>query len=370
MNKEFKFDFGIGTAASGYIKIGQQSLYDEEKGYGFEDLSRVYAIDREASQAGELRRDFCIPLETAFIVEVPNGNYSVTVMMGDTLIATETTIKSGEGRLLVHKLQTAAGQFIKRSMGVHVADGRLKLVFSGIAPRINSLEIKASAQIVTVFLAGDSTVTDQEAEGYPYAGWGQMLPHHLNASAAVSNHAKSGRSSKSFIEEGRLDAIFQVIQPNDYLFIQFGHNDQKPDEERRTEPDTTYKHYLKKYIDGARERGAVPVLVTPVHRRFFDDKGQLENTHGDYLQAVKELGHSEDVPVIDLAEKTRQLYESYGIERSKTLFMWAVPGEFPNHPVGVRDNTHFQEAGAIQVAKLVVEGIREQQLNPLMLFLH
>ncbi|NOU96149.1 GDSL family lipase [Paenibacillus sp. LMG 31456] len=370
MNKEFKFDFGVSLAVSGYIKIGQQSIYDAAKGYGFEDVSRVYAIEREASEAGALRSDFCIPLETAFIVDVPNGNYTVSVMMGDTLTATETTIKSGEGRLLIHKLQTAAGQFVKRSIGVHVADGQLKLMFSGIAPRINSLEIKASSQIVTVYLAGDSTVTDQALDGYPYAGWGQMLPHYLNASAAVANHAMSGRSSKSFIDEGRLEAIFQLIQPNDYLLIQFGHNDQKPDEERRTEPETTYKQYLKKYIDGARERGAVPVLITPVHRRFFDEKGCIVNTHGDYLQAVKELGQAEQVPVIDLAEKTRLLYESYGDERSKTLFMWAVPGEFPNHPTGARDNTHFQEVGAIQVAKLVVEGIREQQLNPLMLFLH
>jgi lysophospholipase L1-like esterase len=340
VGKEFKFDFGIGTAETGYIKIGKESLYDAARGYGFEDVSRVYAIDREES--GALRRDFCIPLDTAFTVDAPNGNYTVTVMMGDTLTATETTIKSGEGRLLVHKLQTAAGQYIKRSFAVHVANGQIKLVFSGIAPRINSLEIQATAQIVTVFLAGDSTVTDQEAAGYPYAGWGQMLPHYFNASAAVSNHAKSGRSSKSFVDEGRLEAIFQAIRPNDYLFIQFGHNDQKPDEERRTEPDTTYKHYLKMYIDGARERGAVPVLITPVHRRIFDEKGRIVNTHGDYLQAVKELGQSEQVPVIDLAEKTRRLYEAYGDEPSKKLFLWAVPGEFPNHPAGARDNTHFQ----------------------------
>jgi lysophospholipase L1-like esterase len=368
MTPVFKFDFGIGETEQGFVKIGSDALYEAAVGYGFEEAGSVYAIDRE--EAGVLRRDFCIPFNATFTVDVPNGNYHVTVMMGDTLTATETTVKSGEGRLLLHRLQTTAGQFIKRSLAVHVAEDQLKLAFSGIAPRINSLEVTTSAQIVTVFLAGDSTVTDQEAEGYPYAGWGQMLPHCLNASAAVANHAKSGRSSKSFIDEGRLDAILQDIRPNDYLFIQFGHNDQKPDTERRTEPATTYKHCLKKYIDGAREHGAYPVLITPVHRRFFDGNGLIVNTHGDYLQAVKELGETEVVPVIDLAEKTRLLYEAYGEERSKRLFLWSVPGEFPNHPAGARDNTHYQERGAIEVAKLAAQGIREAELNPLMLFLY
>jgi lysophospholipase L1-like esterase len=368
MSKAFKFDFGIGSAVQGFVKIGEQTIYDPAHGYGFEDVSRVYAIDREEGDA--LRKDFCIPLESVFIVDAPDGNYTVTIMMGDTLTSTETTVKSGEGRMLLHRLQTAAGQFIKSSFAVHVTSGQMKLAFSGVAPRINSLEITASAQIVTVFLAGDSTVTDQSAEGYPYAGWGQMLPHCFNASAAVSNHAMSGRSSKSFIDEGRLEAILQVIRPNDYLFIQFGHNDQKPDAERRTEPETTYKQYLKKYIDAARERGAYPVLITPVHRRNFNESGRIVSTHGDYLQAIIDLGAAEDVPVIDLADKTRLLYEYYGEERSKRLFLWAVPGEFPKHPTGASDNTHFQEYGAIQVAKLVAEGIREVQLNPLMLFLN
>ncbi|MCU6791427.1 GDSL-type esterase/lipase family protein [Paenibacillus sp. WQ 127069] len=364
----FKFDFGLGAAENSYVKIGAETSYDVSLGYGFADVNKVYAIDRE--EAGGLRRDFCIPLNTAFIVDVPDGNYHVTLMVGDTLTATETTVKSGEGRLLLHRLQTAAGQFIKRSFAVHVSGGQLILAFSGIAPRLNALEITASSQIVTVFLAGDSTVTDQEAEGYPYAGWGQMLPHCLNASAAVANHAKSGRSSKSFIDEGRLEAILQLIRPNDYLLIQFGHNDQKPDLERRTEPATTYKHFLKLYIDGARERGALPVLITAVHRRIFDENGLIINTHGEYLQAVKELGEAEEVPVIDLADKTRKLYEAYGAERSKRLFLWSVPGEFPNHPSGAADNTHFQERGAIEVAKLAAEGIRQAQLNPLMLFLN
>lgn len=367
LDKSYQFDFGIGEAAPGYTKITAATVYTAEQGYGFQELKRVAARDRKEPAA--LRRDFCIPMDTAFLVDLPNGRYNVTLLLGDAITETVTTVKSGSGRLMLHKLRTGAGQFEKQSFSVQIDDGQLKLSFSGLAPRINAMDIVPSKQTTTIFLAGDSTVTDETEDNFPFAGWGQMLPQWFRAEVAVSNHAKSGRSSKSFIGEGRLDTILQSIQANDYLFIQFGHNDQKSDEERHTDPFTTYQEHLMRYIDAARERGAHPVLITSVQRRFFAPDGTIVDTHGEYLTAMRELAASEQVPLIDLAERSKALFEALGPEETKSVFMWAAPGEFIHFPRGVEDNTHFQENGAIRIAKLVADGIRELRLQPLTLYL-
>lgn len=369
MLQQYRFDFGTGTcgAAEGYTKITDRTLYEPALGYGFLNADRVNAKDREGP--APLKRDFVIPLDASFAVDVPNGTYTVTAVIGDEFTVTDTTIKAGEGRLMLHKLKTSAGQFVSHSFSVWVTDGRLELAFSGLAPRINSLDIVRNDKAVTLFLAGDSTVTDQPASGWPYAGWGQMLPKWVKHDVAVANYALSGRSSKSFISEGQLDKIWERMKPQDYLLIQFGHNDQKPDEARHTDPFTTYKETLKIYIDGARARQAVPVLVTSVQRRFFDGDGRLIDTHGDYLTAMRELAQEENVPLIDLAEKSKALFEKLGPEKTKHVFLWAAPGEYLNHPNGVEDNTHFHELGGILVAELVVEGLKELQLQPLRMYL-
>ncbi|WP_438446065.1 rhamnogalacturonan acetylesterase [Gorillibacterium sp. sgz5001074] len=371
MKREFKFDFGTASAgaAEGYTKITADTVYDPTAGCGFvAGAGRVYAKDRGESAAA-LKRDFVIPLEAVFLVDVPDGTYQVTLMAGDDITETETTVKAGEGRLMVLKHRTSAGQYATHAFSVWVTDGKLRLAFSGLAPRVNAVEIAPRDTAVTLFLAGDSTVTDQPAEGWPYTGWGQMLPKWLKADVAVANYALSGRSSKSFISEGHLDKIWARMKPQDYLLIQFGHNDQKADEERHTDPFTTYKETLKLYIDGARSRQAVPVLVTSVQRRFFDAEGRLIDTHGDYLTAMRELAQEEGVPLVDLAEKSRRLFEELGPEETKKLFLWAVPGEYINHPNGVEDNTHFHELGGIRVAELVAESLKELGLQPLRMYL-
>jgi lysophospholipase L1-like esterase len=368
MNPAYKFDFGVGEAAAGFTKVTDSTLYGSIEGYGFQDTSRVTARIR-SGQEDALLRDFCIPLESIFLVDVPNGNYTVTVMMGDSNAGTHTTIKSGIGRLMLRGLETLAGQFVKRSFSVHITNEQLSLAFSGLAPRINALEVVASSQIATLFIAGDSTVTDQPADGYPYAGWGQMLPVRIKADLAVANYALSGRSSKSFLEEGRLQAILENMKPYDYLLIQFGHNDQKLDEQRHTDPYTTYKQYLKTYINEARQRDAIPILITPVHRRYYDEHHKVLDTHTDYILAMKQLADEEQVPLIDLAAQTKVLYEQLGLEGTKDVFMHAAPGEFRNFPSGVEDNTHFQENGAIMVANLVADGLKALRLQPLMLYI-
>lgn len=219
---------------------------------------------------------------------------------------------------------------------------------------------------ITVYLAGDSTVSDYSSSLAPRAGWGQVFDQMFDDKIVVKNEAQSGRSSKSFIDEGRLDTILNQIEKGDYLFIQFGHNDEKiEDLARYTEPSTTYKSYLKQYIDGARAKNAIPVLVTPVERRRFTADGNARDSHGEYPAAMKELGKEENVPVIDLTAKSKALFQENGPEKTKDIFLWLEAGENANYPQGVQDNTHFQEDGAKMIAQLVLEGIDELKLVPL-----
>jgi lysophospholipase L1-like esterase len=191
------------------------------------------------------------------------------------------------------------------------------------------------------------------------AGWGQVLQDQFTDGVRVHNEARGGRSSNSFIEEGMLAAILERIQPGDYLFIQFGHNDQKS---YGTQPFTSYQSFLAQYIAGAREKGAQPVLITSVNRRKFDRNGKLAATLGDYPLAMRQLAKKLEVPLIDLWAKTKLLYEACGPEESKRLFVWLEEGEHPNYPAGVQDDTHFSEYGAREVSRLVIEGIRELKL--------
>ncbi len=366
MTTSFKFDFGIGEAPdSPYIQVFPETAYNEKLGYGFAGDGKIGSRDRGGQD--RLRSAFCIPLEATFRVDVPNGCYNVTAVIGDELAPTRTTLKYGPNRLAVYRAETSPGQFSAHSFTVKVTEGKLELAFSGIAPRINALDIVEIGNAVTIYLAGDSTVTDQRV--FPCAGWGQVLPLYFKPEIAIDNHAMSGRSSRSFINEGRLAAILEQIKPNDYLWIQFGHNDQKLDEARATEPLGSYKEMLAIYVNEARARGARPVLITPMHRRKFDGEGMIIDTHGEYLTGMKQVAEELDVPLIDLAAKSKALYERLGDEPSKALFMWAYPGEFIDFPDGSQDDTHFQELGGIQVARLVCEGVRELRLASLDVYL-
>lgn len=362
-----RFDFGPeGAAQDGYTKVTAADVYSLEKGFGFTDCSRVTAISREA---GLLTGDFCIPFNTSFLADVKDGNYIVTITAGDAWAPSCTTVKTNGERLVLRDICTVEGQYERQQFAVNVRGGQLKLGFGGTAPRINALEIAPSAEQVTLFLAGDSTVTDSSPAGFPFSGWGQMLPSFFKHDVAVANHAKGGRSSKSFIAEGRLDSIMEELKAGDYLFIQFGHNDQKQDEERHTDPSTTYLQHLRQYIDAARSRNAIPVLVTSVHRRYFEATGKLRDTHGAYLDAVRRLAEEEGIPLIDLAEKSKRLFEEAGPEGTKSMFLWGAPGEWMNYSSGIKDNTHFQERGSLIIAGLVVQGIRENNLQTLVMYL-
>ncbi len=245
----FKFDFGPGKVAPGYIQVLPATIYTKELGYGFDLDSTVSAIDYGGDDA--LRGDFCTDEKPfVFSVALPEGNYNVTVTLGDQTAATNTTIKAESRRLMLEKVVTEPGKFATRTFTVNIhtpkiaADGEVKLKpreigpplvlhwddkltleFNGPRPCICAMEISKVDDAVTVYLAGDSTVTDQPRE--PWNSWGQMLPRFFKPGVAVANHAESGESLKSFIGEKRLDKIFSTIKAGDYLFIQFGHNDQK-----------------------------------------------------------------------------------------------------------------------------------------------
>lgn len=214
---------------------------------------------------------------------------------------------------------------------------------------------------VNIFYAGDSTVAQNSIRTYPQTGIGQTLPLYLKQLVTVHNHAINGRSTKSFIDESRLAAIYNELRAGDFLLIQFGHNDEKvQDETRYTSPFGEYQENLGKFINVARNRNAYPVLITPLYRRLFDSSGTLsEHTHGEYPDAMKEVGARLQVPVIDLCEKSRQLLLKTGEERSRRWFMNFPAGEYRNYPEGKTDNTHLCYEGAIVFAGLVADGLRE-----------
>ncbi len=210
----------------------------------------------------------------------------------------------------------------------------------------------------TFYLAGDSTVADYLPDRAPMQGWGNKLGLFLDASAYVDNRAVNGRSSRSFAEEGRLGELLDSIGEGDYLLIQFGHNDAKEDSERHTSPYGSYERYLKRYIEGARQKGAKPVLITPLCRRCFDTDGLLTQTHGDYPRAMEALAVRENVPLIDLTGRSAAAFREMGSLRSRKWLTHLAPGEHPNYPKGIVDDTHLNEQGACEVARLVADGLR------------
>ncbi len=206
-----------------------------------------------------------------------------------------------------------------------------------------------------VYLIGDSTVDDNQP---PFRGWGWALPRYVREGVTVRNLALSGRSSRSFREEGLFAPAEKDLASGDLLLIQFGHNDEK-DDERHTDPDTTFREELWRYCAFALERGAQPVLMTPVSRRFFVGAGSMLYTHGEYPRAVRELAAEKGVPLIDLKKASRELYLSLGEEKTAELFVRLKPGENPDYPEGHDDRTHFNAYGADVICRLVVGGMRE-----------
>lgn len=365
----WQFDFGPGKVAPGYTQILPTTIYSKELGYGFEPGSGVTCVDRGGQDP--LRSDLCTSDRPFFFsVALPEGNYNVTVTFGDANQSTTTTVKAELRRLMLEEVHTAPGGFVTRTFTVNVRtpqistggevrlkerertselwawDEKLTLEFNNQRPTVCAIEI-VRADVPTLFLLGDSTVCDQPLE--PYNSWGQMLTRFFKSGIAIANHAESGESLSSSLGAKRLDKVLSLIKPGDYLFIQYGHNDEKEKGEG-VGAFTTYKTTLKHFVAETRNRGGIPVVITPVQRRTFDAQGRITNSHGDYPEAVRQLAREERVPMIDLHELSSKLYEAWGPEASKRSFA-------PN------DGTHHNNYGSYELAKCVVEGIRANKLG-------
>jgi lysophospholipase L1-like esterase len=362
-----KFDFGSGGVADGFKKVTPETVYSKVLGYGFEPGGSIEAVDRGGSDA--LKADFCTSEKPFyFSVAVPEGNYKVTLTLGDARQASNVTVKAELRRLALEKVHTAPGEFIKRSCMVNVRtprisddrsvrlkerektseaanwDEKLTLEFNDLRPCVCAIEIQKAENIPTVYLLGDSTVCDQPSE--PWNSWGQMLPRFFKPEVAVANHAESGESLRSSLSARRLEKVLSTMKSGDYLFIQFGHNDMK-ERGDGVGAFTTYKADLKRFVTDAKSKGALPVVVTSMNRKSLKD-GEVTNTLGDYPEAVRQVAKEENVPLIDLHAMSKQLYEALGRENIDKAF---------------QDGTHHNNYGSYQLAKCIVEGIRQNKME-------
>ena len=314
-----------------------------------------------------------------FSVKVDDGNYRVKVELGSKKRVGETTVRAEGRRLLAHNVATKKGQFVtyefvvnKRSPRIddksrvrikerekdYLAwDDKLTLEFNGDAPAVKSIHIERDDECPTIYLCGNSTVVDQNNE--PWASWGQMITRWFGPEVAVSNHAESGLTARTFIAAGRLDKIMTTLKKGDYVFVEFGHNDEK----EKKPGDGAWYHYvynLKIFVDKVRSKGADIVFCTPTQRRAFDtDNKTIRNTHGEFPAAMLSVAEREKVPVIDLNGMTKKFFETLGFEDSKRALV-----HYPKELYGreLADNTHFNPYGAYEVAKCVVMGMKQLQL--------
>lgn len=375
----WRYDFGSGKVEQGYIQVLPETVYTTEKGYGFEFSSAL--TSQSYNGKDKLKDDFITSKKPFyFSVKLPEGNYNVKVILGDKAGVSTTTIKAECRRLMVEKVQTAKGKYAAAEFTVHVKDSiirsadskvrlkpreraylhwddKLTLEFNNEMPKVCGVEISKADKIPTVFLAGNSTVVDQSEE--PWAAWGQMIPSFFQpGKIAVANYAESGETLKAFKGERRLEKIWSMAKPGDYLFIEFAHNDQKPGG-NHLDPFTTYKQTLKEWIAEAKKRNITPVLVTSMNRRSFDSLGRVTNSLGDYPEAVRQIAKEEGVAFIDLNAMSKTLYEALGPQGSIKAFVHFAANTYPNQPKDVADNTHFSTYGAYQLAKCMVNGIRQ-----------
>ena len=350
----WRFHLGAGPAQPGWTVVRPGQDYTGQAGYGFEP---------GASAGGSV----------LFSVHVPEGDYRVTLTLAGAPGRSGGAVKAEARRLMVEAASSRpathsfivnvrrpelappppnapAGTAVRlnaREQGSPTWDDRLTLEFAGL--EVSGVEVEPVA-LPRLFLLGDSTVTDQRYEDG--ASWGQMLPRFLDDSVAVANHAESGETLKSFITELRLDKVLSQMRPGDWAVIQFGHNDSKAQWPQTHAPaETTFRSYLRLYIDEVRRRGGTPMLATSPHRRTFGPDGRIRNSHGGYPDAVRAVGRETGVPVLELNGVSAQLYEALGPERSPAMFA-----------DGGRDATHHNNYGAYLLAQGVAAELRRLRL--------
>lgn len=377
-NNVRRFDFGNGLVAAECQPVTDTMVYSRARGYGFIGPD-VMAGKTNKGNGQEITADYLYSARPFyFAVDMPEGNYRVTFLLGGGSTGSNMTIKAESRRLMFENVEVPAHSTLRKVCMINVRsariagndsirlksreykylnwDGQLTLEFNGLQPCVQGIEIEpVPAQTPVLFLAGNSTVVDQEKE--PWAAWGQMIPRFFKPDIVVANFAESGETLKSFERERRLEKVMSLMKPGDYLFIEFAHNDQKPGS-AHVEPFTTYKDAVKSFILQARAHGGIPVLVTSMHRRRFDSEGHIINTLDNYPEAMRQIALEEQVPLIDLNVMSKKFYEALGEEASKKVFVHYPPHTYPGQEQALADDTHFSNYGAYQLARCVVEGIR------------
>ncbi|VBB47995.1 conserved exported hypothetical protein [uncultured Paludibacter sp.] len=358
--QEYKFNF-TNIDKKGFVKVTPKTVYSGNSSYGF-----------DLGTKKEGNKPYC------FSTDIPEGNYQVTVLLGSKTEATNTTIKAESRRLMLENIETPKGKFVKKLFNVNIRNkiitsgndtvktksreflklnwnNKITFEINGTNPGLVQMTIKPS-NVPTVFLAGNSTVVDQDDE--PWCGWGQILPRFLNKKIAVANYAESGEASNTFVSSKRFAKLISKLKKGDYVFIEFGHNDEK----QKGSAFTTFKANMKYLVDKTREKGGIPVLITPMHRRRFDENGKIINTHGDYPEAVRVLAKEENIYLIDLNNMSQTLYEAWGDENSKKAFVHYPAGTFPGQNKALEDNTHFNTYGGYEICKCILKGIVDNNI--------
>jgi lysophospholipase L1-like esterase len=379
--------FLCGAAPHGHgEQLSADTLYEKPEHSG----AAAFGFDLGTLPAN-FTKDSCVGDKSFFFsVAVPDGNYEVTLDLGGKAPST-TTVRAEARRLFVDQLHVPANgskpvvfnvnvrtstiyprpeevtttdappevRLKPREIGALDWDEKLTLEFNGDHPSVRSISIRAVPHVPTAYLAGDSTVVDQDKE--PWAAWGQMLPVFFDSGVSIANEAESGETIKSFVGERRFAKIMSTIQPGDFLLIQFAHNDQKPGN-GYVPAATDYKTYLLQYIAAARDHGATPILVTSMNRRNFDANGKIVQTLGDYPKAMREVAAQQDVALIDLNALSKTLFEAMGEQGTLHAFVHYPANTFPDQTAELRDDTHFNSYGAYELACAIVQNIRDQHL--------
>jgi len=371
-----KFTFGESKPSKESLKVDKSTTYTETLGYGITTFGPLTTNAR-----GTKTPFIASEKPFYFSVQLPEGHYRVVLTLGGNTEGSSTTVKAESRRLMFENLKTEAGKTVTKTIIVDLRtpkindstkiklkprelkyinwDNKLTLEFGGEKPCISAIEIQKADVLPTIFLAGNSTVTDQEYE--PWASWGQMFPNFLKANVVVANFAESGETLLAFKRENRLKKILSLMKKGDFLFMEFAHNDQKTGG-NHLDPFTTYKAELKFYIAEAKKKGGIPVLVTSTNRRRFDENGKIINTLEDFPAAMRQLAAEDHVLLIDLNAMSKDLYESLGPETSKKAFVHYPANSYPGQTQALADDTHFNPYGAYELAKCIVRSIVENNL--------
>ena len=365
VHPEFKFNF-TGDARDGYTNVPADTIYTSERGYGFDFGSQPAAVARGGSDP--MTAGFVTASNPPFFfsVKAPEGNYKITVTLGDAQGESATTIRTEAGHIMAANIVTAPGKFVTRTFYANVRrpelpppppnapggsivhmflageaearcwDDRLTIEFNGARPCLCSMEIVKDDAVPTIFTAGDSTVGDPRRG--PGGNWPTHLCQFFKPEIALCNSAEGGETSKSFITGQRMDKVLSQMKPGDFFLIQFGHNDSKAQwPQTYTDPETSFKAYLRVYIAETQRRGATLVLVTPMERRANGD------SVGTWARAMREVAAEDHVPLIDQWAMSKQ--------------MWTAMGD--NVGVAFGDQTHLSGYGGYLLSKLIVKDIKE-----------